>query len=835
MTAAQGVPQEALDGMVAQVGTFYFDELRHRLSLPLLARWLHLGGRDAEALRLLQRYWRTGSDGVADRLLEAAIRESLDGAAAAQKPLRRALAIDPTDPAVQRRLLRALAADGRWQDARALAGRLAASARDPAVLALALEIGSPDWQAFGLSDLSDGWIEGWCVWKTPEESRPYRLLADGRSASFTLEAQPHPVWEEAGARFAAFRFRWPEGASIVELRDGPSGALLRGGPMMNDEILDRRLPPDPGPVDVTVIIPVYADAAATRLCFDSLLADRESTVRRRIVAVDDASPDAMIRAFLDQLAQAGSITLLRNPQNVGFIRTVNRALRLVRQEDVVLLNADTIVPPGWLDRLNDAAQDPDVGTVTPLSNNGEFVSVPNKFCCNPMPDAKTLLAIDAAARAMGAAPIDLPNGIGFCLYVRNDALRAVGGLDSRHYEKGYLEEVDFCLRVSRAGWRNVCAPNVYVAHQGEASFGAQKRELVVGNAAALVKRWPDIEARTSAFVRDDPLHPLRATMAWAGLSSERRRRLVVAEDAVLDPAVESRLRALDPRREIVVLAATEAQPKAWRVRLPGIEAALNLPESTCRKTPVETLSSLIDAVGAEDAVLVLSRRLPKFVGEALAWQDIPFDLMPWEQGGRAGPELCKRARRALLCAASARAELSTGHRLEIVQIEPPGTGRTVAAMRGEAIGIIPSDGSAATFGIIRALALALHRRGSSRSLVVFGETFRDVGLMRLGNVFVTGPLYEEDWPEALASHGCGALVALARRRLYAHHAFDVLRRCGLPYAVYPTGAAAELLREVPDGLAMDESWSPDEWAFVADTFLSASALSSLTRRKASAA
>ncbi|MEJ1938122.1 glycosyltransferase, partial [Nostoc sp. NIES-2111] len=237
-------------------------------------------------------------------------------------------------------------------------------------------------------------------------------------------------------------------------------------------------------VGVTIVGPVYADAPATRDCLESLAADTVSQTRSRIVVVDDASPDAMIRALLDRLAAQGRITLLRNPHNVGFIRAVNRALRLVRMEDVVLLNADTSVPPGWLDRLRAAAcTAPDIGTVTPLSNNGELVSLPVPFRSNPMPEPARLAEIDAAAARIGGGLVDMPNGVGFCLYVRNDALRAVGSLDATRYERGYLEEVDFCLRVAAAGYRNVCATTVFVGHRRAASLAGRQRAPVRSHTA----------------------------------------------------------------------------------------------------------------------------------------------------------------------------------------------------------------------------------------------------------------------------------------------------------------------------------------------------------------
>jgi GT2 family glycosyltransferase len=94
----------------------------------------------------------------------------------------------------------------------------------------------------------------------------------------------------------------------------------------------------------------------------------------RVLAVDDAGPNPMLRTYLAHLAKEKRIDLLVNPVNLGFVGAVNRALG---EGDVILLNADTVVPPGFVERLAEAAHSAaDIGTVTPLSNNGDIFSFP---------------------------------------------------------------------------------------------------------------------------------------------------------------------------------------------------------------------------------------------------------------------------------------------------------------------------------------------------------------------------------------------------------------------------------------------------------------------------
>ena len=94
-----------------------------------------------------------------------------------------------------------------------------------------------------------------------------------------------------------------------------------------------------------VIVPVYEDFAATRACLLATMAQL-AEAEARLVVIDDASPNGALRGWLDVQAASGHFELLRNPVNLGFAVSVNRALKICGGGDVVLLNADALPPPG---------------------------------------------------------------------------------------------------------------------------------------------------------------------------------------------------------------------------------------------------------------------------------------------------------------------------------------------------------------------------------------------------------------------------------------------------------------------------------------------------------
>ncbi len=206
-----------------------------------------------------------------------------------------------------------------------------------------------------------------------------------------------------------------------------------------------------------------------------------------MVIVDDAGPDPAIKSLLASYSERGGVDLLENPFNLGFVGSVNRALLNCPRGDILLLNADAILPPGAIDRLSRAAHTAaNIGTVTPLSNNGEFTSFPVPFGPLPCPDEATIAAIDAAAqRVNDRTIIDLPNGVGFCLYIKDACRQAIGLLNDADFVDGYLEEVDYCLRAAEAGFRNVCACDIYVGHVGGTSFGDRSAT----SSCAISPRW----------------------------------------------------------------------------------------------------------------------------------------------------------------------------------------------------------------------------------------------------------------------------------------------------------------------------------------------------------
>lgn len=260
---------------------------------------------------------------------------------------------------------------------------------------------------------------------------------------------------------------------------------------------------------VDIVVPVYRGEAETRACVESVLAARLQTPHE-VVVIDDASPEPAVSAWLRTLASAGRITLVAHAANRGFVATANEGMAMHPGRDVVLLNSDTEVADGWLDRLAAHAKDERVGTVTPFSNNATICSYPQTLVPNALPRGETTASLDRAfAKANAGRAEEIPTAVGFCMYITRRCIERIGAFDEARYGAGYGEEVDLCMRASRAGFRHLVAADVFVRHVGEVSFGATGVERRAKAQAMVDELYPEFQPRVRDFIARDPLSPLR--------------------------------------------------------------------------------------------------------------------------------------------------------------------------------------------------------------------------------------------------------------------------------------------------------------------------------------
>jgi GT2 family glycosyltransferase len=384
-------------------------------------------------------------------------------------------------------------------------------------LGLAEPVGPSDsgWnETEGFVEVADGFVTGWAWHPRRPSEHPRLQVVPASGASFTV-VPTEPGDPMPGAVLGRSRgFRFPAGRLGEWVRIlGADGRDLLGSPIVfGAEAMPAQggtlaSPPRtvPSPRSVDVVVPVCGGGEVVLTCLKGVL--RHLMEEARLIIVDDGTDDAEVSGFVRELCADSRVRLIQHSGPGGFPSAANAGLRKAAPNDAVLLNSDTIVAPNWLERLRSAAYSArDIGTVTPFSNNASILSYPGPADENPMPDEAGVMQLaEVAHRANGGQTVDIPVGVGFCMYVRRDCLDAVGLLRTDLFAQGYGEENDFCLRAARLGWRHVAATDVFVAHRGGASFGHAGSALRRRNGEILNRVHPGYDDLVRQWARDDPL------------------------------------------------------------------------------------------------------------------------------------------------------------------------------------------------------------------------------------------------------------------------------------------------------------------------------------------
>jgi O-antigen biosynthesis protein len=303
----------------------------------------------------------------------------------------------------------------------------------------------------------------------------------------------------------------------VEQIIGPANPPLID-PEFDMEGLATRLRAAP---QVTVVIPVHNAPVELERCLASVV--RNTTCAADILVIDDASTDPAVTDMLDRYATFDGVRLLRNRNNLGFVRTVNRGFQET-SGDVVVLNSDTQVTHRWVENLRLAAYlDDRVASSTPLSNDAGAFSAPQIGTANPVPTAGTAedLGRMVARTSLRCFP-DTPTGNGFCMYIKRAALDEVGLFDAQTFPRGYGEENDWSMRALAAGWRHLVDDATYILHSKGSSFGSDREPLLAQARQRVNELHPTYTSRVQEFVSSTKLVAAQAAVgeAFRRLESE---------------------------------------------------------------------------------------------------------------------------------------------------------------------------------------------------------------------------------------------------------------------------------------------------------------------------
>lgn len=255
--------------------------------------------------------------------------------------------------------------------------------------------------------------------------------------------------------------------------------------------------------NITVVVPVYGDWSSLNICIKSL--QKHLPSEHQVLLVNDCGPEAdqIERNILKTIKGWDNFRYGRNPENLGFVRTCNRAVLELDKtgNDILLLNSDTRVTKNFYKNMQDVLYvADDIGAVTARSNNATVWSVPmnSRFAHHRVLSYLFYILI----RNRLPDSYITPTIHGFCVLIRRTVIDKHGLFDEI-YGKGYAEENDFTMRIKRSGWRCAVANKAYVFHYESRSFGSEgRKKQIEKNAKILLDRYPEYDQLVQDYLKE---------------------------------------------------------------------------------------------------------------------------------------------------------------------------------------------------------------------------------------------------------------------------------------------------------------------------------------------
>lgn len=256
---------------------------------------------------------------------------------------------------------------------------------------------------------------------------------------------------------------------------------------------------------VSLVVPTRDKAGLLRMCVDSILT-RSTYGNFEVLVVDNGSTEVDALEYIESLKKVSGVRVLRYDAPFNYSAINNWAIAQCDADVVGLVNNDIeVITPDWLEEMVSHAIRPDVGAV------GAMLYYPN----DTIQHAGVILGVHGvAAHAYvgmvrgypghgGRARVaqELSAVTGACLLVRRDRFEEVGGLDEGLAVA--FNDIDFCLRLRDAGYRNIWTPFAELYHHESASRGredtAEKKARFAAEVELMVARW-------SSVLQEDPAY-----------------------------------------------------------------------------------------------------------------------------------------------------------------------------------------------------------------------------------------------------------------------------------------------------------------------------------------
>lgn len=272
---------------------------------------------------------------------------------------------------------------------------------------------------------------------------------------------------------------------------------------------------------VSLIIPTRNGLALIKQCIDSIFA-KTTYKNYEILIVDNNSDDPKTLAYLASLVKNKRIRVIRDKRPFNYSALNNAAVKNARGEYLALINNDIeVISPEWLDEMMGLAIQPSIGAVGArlwypndtlqhggvITGLGGLAGHSHKHLNKGAPGFFYRAQLIQSLSVVTAA----------CLVVKKSIFQKVGGLDETNLKVAF-NDVDFCLRVREAGYRNVWTPYAELYHHESATRGyedtSEKQLRFRDEVLYMQKRWGNLLLNDPAYSPNLTLDREDFSYAW---------------------------------------------------------------------------------------------------------------------------------------------------------------------------------------------------------------------------------------------------------------------------------------------------------------------------------
>ena len=309
----------------------------------------------------------------------------------------------------------------------------------------------------------------------------WRAIEGSGAMAADAKAYAHPAAERAVRDLVAVIDR------RIEVSAGPSPTTYR-----------VRWPLPVEPLLVSLIVPMRNGRAVLERCVESVLG-RTNYPRLELLVVDNQADDPATLQYLASLAQSGRARVLRYDRPFNHSAINNFAARAARGTVLGLVNDDIeVIGPGWLSEMVSQALRPGIGAVGArlLYANDTVQHAGIVTGLNGLAGHVHRYLPSEEGGYFGRARLvqNVSAVTGACLVVRREVFEQVGGLDEHNLPVAF-NDVDFCLRLEEAGYRNLFTPYAELYHHEPLGRGAddtpEKRGRFQREFDYMLRRWGD--------------------------------------------------------------------------------------------------------------------------------------------------------------------------------------------------------------------------------------------------------------------------------------------------------------------------------------------------------